>query len=149
MNAAQREAQVRRFVDQVWNARHYEAAGELYAESYSNPLGTGPSAKTDGMRRYHAAFPDLRVDIDDLVVAGDTVVLRFTMRGTDTGGFIGRPATGRAVEQWGVSILRFHGDRVVSEWMGSDKLGLFIQLGAVDDPWVVPSPAGAANSPVG
>jgi predicted ester cyclase len=146
MDAAQREAQIRRFVDQVWNGRRYEAAGELYADSYSNPLGTGPSAKTDGMRRYHQAFPDLRVDIDEIVVAGDTAVLRFTLHGSDTGGFIGRPATGRTVEQWGVSILRFDGDRVVSEWMGSDKLGLFIQLGAVDDPWVVPA---AADSPAG
>ena len=56
MDAAQREAQVRRFVDQVWNRLHYEAAGELYADHYSNPLGTGPSAKTDGMRRYHQAL---------------------------------------------------------------------------------------------
>lgn len=146
MDPVQREAQVRQFVDQVWNDKRYEAAGELYADSYSNPLGTGPSAKTEGMRRYHQAFPDLRVDIDDLVVAGDTAMLRFTLRGTDTGGFIGRPATGRSVEQWGVSILRFEGDRVVSEWMGSDKLALFIQLGVVDDPWVVPAPASAANS---
>lgn len=147
MDARQREAQVRRFVDQVWNGRRYEAAAELYADTYSNALGTGPSAKTDGMRRYHRAFPDLRVDIDELVVAGDTAVLRFTMRGTDTGGFIGRSPSGRPVEQWGVSILRFEGDRVVSEWMGSDKLGLFIQLGVVDDPWVVPAPAAAADSP--
>jgi hypothetical protein len=34
--------------------------------------------------------------------------------------------------------------------MGSDKLGLFIQLGVVDDPWVVvPAPASAANNPGG
>ena len=38
------------------------------------------------MRRYHKAFPDLRVEIDDLVMGDDTAVLRFTMRGTDTGG---------------------------------------------------------------
>lgn len=149
MDPVQREAQIRRFVDQVWNDKRYEAAGELYSDSYSNPLGTGPSAKTAGMSRYHKAFPDLRVDIDDLVITGDTAVLRFTLRGTDTGGFIGRPPTGLPVEQWGVSFLRFEGDRVVSEWMGSDKLALFIQLGVVDDPWVVPAPASAVDSPAG
>jgi predicted ester cyclase len=42
----------------------------------------------------------MRVEIDDLIVGGDTVVLRFTLRGTDRGGYAGRPPTGRAVEEW-------------------------------------------------
>jgi hypothetical protein len=31
--------------------------------------------------------------------------------------------------------MHFEGDRVVREWIGADKLGLFIQLGVVDNPW--------------
>ena len=31
--------------------------------------------------------------------------------------------------------MHFEDDRVVSEWTGADKLGLFIQLGVLDDPW--------------
>jgi len=31
--------------------------------------------------------------------------------------------------------MHFDGDRVVREWVGADKLGLFIQLGVVDNPW--------------
>jgi hypothetical protein len=31
--------------------------------------------------------------------------------------------------------MHFERDRVVSEWIGADKLGLFIQLGVLDDPW--------------
>lgn len=80
----------------------------------------------------------MHVDIDDLIVAGDTVVLRFTVRGTDTGGYAGRSATGRAVQEWAVNIMRFRDDCVVSEWMGADKLGLFIQLGVLDNPWPAP-----------
>jgi hypothetical protein len=34
-----------------------------------------------------------------------------------------------------VSILHFEDDRVVREWIGADKLGLFIQLGVVENPW--------------
>jgi hypothetical protein len=34
-----------------------------------------------------------------------------------------------------VTIMHFDGDRVVREWIGADKLGLFIQLGVVDNPW--------------
>ena len=68
-------------------------------------------------------------------MAGDTVVIRLTFRGTDTGGYLGRPPTGRAVEEWVVDIMHFEGDRVASEWIGADKLGLFIQLGVLDNPW--------------
>jgi predicted ester cyclase len=135
MHAAERDTQVRNFVKEVWNGRNYEAAADLYAESYVNPFGTGPSARVEPIRRYHQAFPDLQLDVEELIVAGDTVVLRVTFRGTDTGGYVGRAPTRRAVEEWAVTIMHFEGDRVVSEWIGADKLGLFIQLGVLDDPW--------------
>jgi predicted ester cyclase len=135
MEAAERETQVRNFVKQVWNGRDYQAAADLYGDGYVNPFGSGPSARAEPIRRYHAAFPDLHLDVEELVVAGDTVVVRLTFRGTDTGGYLGRPPSGRAVEEWVVSIMHFEGDRVVREWTGADKLGLFIQLGVLDDPW--------------
>lgn len=135
MNAAEREMQVRTFFEAVWNNKNYQAIPDLYADDYVNPFGTGPAARAEPIRRYHQAFPDLHIDIKELIVAGDTVVLRAAFRGTDTGGYAGRPATGRAVDEWVVAIMHFDGDRVVREWAGADKLGLFIQLGVIDNPW--------------
>jgi predicted ester cyclase len=135
MDVSERELRVRSFVEEVWNNRNYEAADELYAETYANGFGTGPSARVEPIRRYHTAFPDLHLDIEELVATGDTVVLRCTFRGTDTGGYAGRAPTGRPVVEWVVSIMHFDGEKVVREWVGADKLGLFIQLGVVDDPW--------------
>ena len=135
MDVAAREAQVRDFVDQVWNGRRYEAASDLYSETYENPFGTGPSARVEPIRRYHQAFPDLHLAVDELIVAGDTVVLRMTFCGTDEGGYLGRPPTGRSVKEWVVDIMHFEQGKVVREWIGADKLGLFIQLGVLDDPW--------------
>jgi hypothetical protein len=31
--------------------------------------------------------------------------------------------------------MHFEADKVISEWIGADNLGLFIQLGVLDDPW--------------
>ena len=95
---AERGTQVRGFVEEVWNGRNYEAAADLYGEHYVNPFGSGPSARVEPIRRYHLAFPDLRLSIDELIVAGDTVVLKGTLRGTDTGGHLGRPPTGRPID---------------------------------------------------
>lgn len=135
MNQTERENQIRRFVAEVWNGQNYEAAGDLYSEAYANPHGKGPAGKAAGIRANHVSFPDLRVDIDELILAGDTAVMRFTLRGTDLGGHAGRPATGRTVTEWAINIMRFENDRVVNEWMGADKLGVFIQLGVVENPW--------------
>ena len=135
MDVVGREKQVRHFVDEVWNARNYEAAADLYGESYASPFGVGPSARVEPIRRYHQAFPDLRMDVEEVIVTADAVVARMTFRGTDTGGYVGRAPTGRAVDEWVVTIMHFEGDKVVREWVGADKLGLFIQLGVVDDPW--------------
>jgi len=135
MEVAERERQVRRFVDEVWNGRNYEAAADLYDENYVNAFGAGPSARVEPVRRYHQAFPDLHLDVEELVVAGNAVVLRMTFRGTDTGWYLGRAPTGRAVEEWVVSLMHFEGDKVVREWIGSAKLGRLIQLGVLDDPW--------------
>jgi predicted ester cyclase len=135
VDIAEREAQVRRFVDQVWNRRNYDAAAELYSDSYVNPFGTGPAARIEPIRRYHQAFPDLVLDVDEVIVATDTVVLRATFRGTDTGGYVGRAPTGREVSEWVVTIMHFEDGKVVREWIGADKLGMFIQLGVLNDPW--------------
>jgi predicted ester cyclase len=132
---AERDRRVRRFVDEVWNSRNHDAASDLYGDSYVNPFGTGPSARVEPIGLYHRAFPDLHMDVEDLIVSGDSVVLRLIFRGTDTGGYVGRAPTGRAVEEWVVRIMHFESDKVVREWIGADKLGLFIQLGVLDDPW--------------
>ena len=134
MAAVEREMQVPTFVEEVWNARNYAAAAVLYGETYVNPFGSGPAARVEPIRRYHEAFPDLHIDIEELIVAGDTVVLRTTFPGTDTGGYAGRAPTGRAVHEWVVTIMHFEADGVVREWVGADKLGLFIQLGVLEDP---------------
>jgi predicted ester cyclase len=146
VDVAERETQVRSFVEEVWNGRNYEAAADLYSDDYVNPFGKGPTARVEPIRRYHQAFPDLQFDVDELIVAGDTVVLKGTFRGTDTGGHLGRPPTGRAVEDWVVDIMHFEDDKVVSEWIGADNLGLFVKLGVLDGPWPTQVEAPGATS---
>ena len=48
------------------------------------PISARSAARAEPIRRYHQAFPDLQFDIEELIVAGDTVVLRAAFRGTDT-----------------------------------------------------------------
>jgi len=60
MNAIEREAQVRRFVSEVWNGRNYGAASDLYSDNYASPFGKGPTGKAEGIRHNHQAFLGVR-----------------------------------------------------------------------------------------
>lgn len=138
MAAHDLEAITRRLYDQVWNARRYDVADELFDPEFQvdgAPGLRGGAAKVAPIRDYHASFPDLHVEIDELVVGEGRVAVRFTTTGTDTGGVKGRPATGRRVSAWGVEFLEFRDGRIVDGWVGVDWLGPFIQLGVIASPW--------------
>jgi steroid delta-isomerase-like uncharacterized protein len=80
---------------------------------------------------FRACFPDMRWQIHDLVAAGDRVVARTTMTGTQLGDFFGIPPTGKAVEVGGIHILRVADGKIVEHWGNNDDLGLMRQLGVV------------------
>src|SRR5690348_13422482 len=128
----------RRLYDEVWNLGRYEIADQVFHPDFAYPAAPGmrgPQAKLAAIRRYRATAPDLHVHIDQMLADGDTVMVRTTISGTDTGGFAGRPPTGRPFRTWAVDILGFRDGRIISNWTGADWVGLFVQLGAIDNPW--------------
>ena len=83
---------------------------------------------------FRAAFPDLRLEVDDIFGAGDRVVTRFRIRGTHEGEFMGIAPTGRTVEFGGIAIDVMNGDKRVAGWAELDRFGLLTQLGVVAPP---------------
>ena len=81
------------------------------------------------LARWLAAFPDLHLVIDDLVVEGDHLMARLTATGTHRGRLAGvEPTAARmsvpVFEAWSVA-----GDRCVERWLQVDGRGLRRQLG--------------------
>ena len=86
-------------------------------------------------RAYRAAFPDLRMETEDVLVDGDKVVARVRATGTHQGEFMGMPATGNSVNVQLIDIMRFGEDGLAHEhWGVSDALGMMQQLGAINAP---------------
>ena len=77
-----------------------------------------------------AAFPDARVDTLDSLEQGDKLALRFVMKATHRGTFLGVPATGRPIELPGITILRFADGKCVERWSTADFLAVLAQIGA-------------------
>jgi steroid delta-isomerase-like uncharacterized protein len=112
---------------------------ELFAPDFLDRAprpGQGPGAEgyKRGIALLRAAFPDLVHTVDELIAAGDRVVLRLTARGTHRGAFVGLPPTGRAVSMQGVVILRVADGRIVERWSLGDDLGLVLQLSPIPPP---------------
>jgi len=81
-----------------------------------------------------SAFPDIHFTIDDMVVEGDKVVVRYTNTGTHKGEFMGIPPTNKKVTNWLISIDRIAGGKFVESWLRFDTLGFMQQLGVVPKP---------------
>jgi predicted ester cyclase len=80
---------------------------------------------------YITAFPDARFTIDDIIAEGDTVVVRYTARGTHQGNLMGIPPTGKQASVTTIGIFRIVNGKAVEQWINCDDLGLLQQLGVV------------------
>jgi steroid delta-isomerase-like uncharacterized protein len=86
----------------------------------------------DYFRMLLSAFPDMRMDVEDLIASGDKTVARVRATATHLGEFMGVPPTGTRVEVRLIDIMRFDDDGLVCEhWGVADLLSLMQQLGVV------------------
>jgi predicted ester cyclase len=79
-------------------------------------------------RALHAAFTGVSVTVDDLVVDGEVLAWRFTLRGEQRGPFLGVEATGRHVAIQGVNFQRIENGRVREHWTLVDRFEWLRQL---------------------
>ena len=93
----------------------------------------GPEEVKAFVSKMRGAFPDLELEVRDLIAEGEEVVVRWVARGTQEGEFRGIPPTGEAIEMTGITIERFENGRIVEGWTNRDALGMLGQLGAVPE----------------
>jgi len=134
---------VRRYRD-IHNSNNLAALDEIVDAniiSHNGLPGLPPGLEGGKMAHmaFSAAFPDGHVATEDLVAEGDKVVERFSFRGTNTGSFLGAPATGKQVTATGVAISRIANGKIVEHWGENDTIGVMQQLG------LMPTPGGTAG----
>ena len=69
--------------------------------------------------------------VEELFAEGETVVARWSCRGTHKGELNGIAPTGKQISITGISIARFAAGKIVEGWVNWDALGLMQQLGVV------------------
>ncbi len=131
-------ATLKSFYDRI-NAGDIDGFGELLADDFVEHEETpGLEPTKEGVeeffRMFRTAFPDLRMDVEDVLASGDKAVARARATGTHQGEFIGIPATGRSIDVQLIDIVRFGDDGLAREhWGVFDAMMMMQQLGVVPE----------------
>jgi steroid delta-isomerase-like uncharacterized protein len=129
----------RRLLEETFNEGNFELIDQLVAsDAVSHDPATpaqmrdlrGPEVFKRTVSMYRAAFPDVRITVDDVLAADDKVVLRWHSEGTHRGELAGLAPTGARGSVTGISIDRWKDGKVVEAWAEWDNFGLARQLGA-------------------
>jgi predicted ester cyclase len=114
---------VRRLIEEVLNEGRLDAIDELYTPELA------PGARR-WITPFRESFPDVQVEIVDLIAEGEKVVGRFRCSGTHLGAWRGRPPTGRRFERVDeVYIFRVRDGRIGEAWGIEDTRSRERQLG--------------------
>jgi steroid delta-isomerase-like uncharacterized protein len=81
---------------------------------------------------YVTAFPDLHLDIEQILAAGDShVIVRWRSRGTHLGPLADIPATGRKASNHGCTIMEVKNNKIGHAWVYFDNAHLLRQIGVL------------------
>ena len=131
-------ATTRRAYDLI-NAGDIDGFGGLMADDFvehEEMPGLAPTKDgvLDMFRMYRAAFPDMQMNAEEVLVSGDRTVTRGKATGTHQGELMGMPPSGKRIEVKFIDIMQFNDAGVVREhWGLMDMFSMMQQLGAIPE----------------
>lgn len=139
MSSVENTESLHRYIREVWQEGNPVAVERYVSDHYQRHLTpNGPSLDREGqiqrLNGFRAAFPDVRIVVEEVIAEGDRLAFRSTMTGTHRGEFLGIAPTGRKVTVGLVDVIHFKDGRFEEQWGGPDLFDLLRQLGAA---WVV------------
>ena len=100
-----------------------------------SPLAGGSTQGVEQIKQvfqtYFTAFPDLEIDVADVLIDDQRAAVFATFTGTDRGGFMGMPPTGRRVTIPVAFLYEFKDGKIVRDRRMYDFTGVLIQVGTL------------------
>jgi predicted ester cyclase len=119
-----------------WNTGEERYAEAALAQNFVDR--TPPSGRPQGLKgvleaskNFRAAIPDLRAEIEELLVVNDRAVVRYTFTGHFSGSFKDLKGDGREISFRAVDIYRVQDGQISDNWHLEDNLSLMQQLAVV------------------
>lgn len=122
-----------RYVREVWDEGDLEALERFLSPDFKRHVSpTLPPLDRNGqiqrLRGFRSAFPDITLEVEDVVTGDDRVAFRSTIRGTHSGPLAGMAATENQITLALVDIVRIEDGLFAEQWGGPDMADLFRQL---------------------
>jgi len=109
---------------------------ESYVGESESPLS--PIRGRDGVRKslemLFAAFPDIRIEVEQILASGDFVVARLGVTGTHRGNYLGIAATNKRVNYHACNVVELRNGKAIRSRLYADNATLFQQLGVLSLP---------------
>jgi len=153
MSEANKEL-VRRYFEQIFNRKNFDACDELMAEDYVEhalaPFGDSEPGRVNGPQHMRgvaewllAQFPDGHMTIEAMASEGDVLAVRVLGEGTNLGKLNGVvPPTGKRFSARQSHWFRVEHGKLAEHWATRDDLTAMLQLGVVPRPgppfWIRP-----------
>lgn len=94
----------------------------------------GPQGARQFLERMFAAFPDLRIETEQILASGDHVFHCFRATATQKGNFMGMPPTNKSASWRGCNIVEIRNGKAVRARVYADHVSMLQQLGALSLP---------------
>ena len=126
------EKLVKRWTQEAIAEGRLEAFDELLHENALDCSGPTPSYGVEPFKArsaaVRAAFAEIEIRVDQLIVDGDAFAWRWTLTGKHVGPFASLAPTGRRVTLRGVNFQRLGSGKVVEHWTIVDVFGAMQSL---------------------
>jgi len=122
MSASENKALIRRYLDALSGKDKPAALLDQY-------IADSDQALKQHIAYSESAFPRYELVAEDMLAEDDNVAVRFTLRATHRGEFMGIPATGKQIAVPGIIIYRIVNGKIAEHWMQVDSAALTQQLG--------------------
>lgn len=127
----------RRAFAEIYGEGKVNLVDQLYADDFVDDSpggGKGRELIKEAVMGFHKAAPDLKFEIEDVFATEDKVVIRYVVRGTQTGAYGEIPPSGKPIQVRGITILLIENGKIKTEWTEYDRLGMLRQIGVLPTP---------------
>jgi steroid delta-isomerase-like uncharacterized protein len=81
------------------------------------------------MKDFFSSFPDLKVNVNWVKAFGDTAIAHFTMKGTNSGSYMGGPPTNKTMDVEGMDVVIIKDGKATDHWGYVEEMKMMQQLG--------------------
>ena len=136
MNATQKNTEAQKRWAQVAEEGRYEIFDDILADDFTDhdPGDYAPTKEglTQFFKDFRTAFPDLSLEVEEMVATDEYVAFRYTARGTHRGEFMGHAPTGKSFEAPAMQLGKWRDGKCTDRWGVTDQSAILEQLGLID-----------------